>query len=89
LAGLKINDKDAYEEIISDIKNSETDINKVIELWQKCQEIDTANNDDNGELLDTLNNFKNDADNQKAWKVVNKYKSQTRVKDTLMIVEIN
>jgi len=32
LAGLKINGKDAYEEIITDIKDSEIDINKVIEI---------------------------------------------------------
>jgi hypothetical protein len=66
LAGLKIGDKDAYQEIVADLQNSETDLNKVIEIWQKCQEVDTANNDDNGELLDTLNNLSNDTSNKKA-----------------------
>jgi hypothetical protein len=32
LAGLKINNKDAYEEILADIKDSEVQINKAIEV---------------------------------------------------------
>jgi len=32
LTGLKIGSKDAYEEIINEIKNSEADINKVIQI---------------------------------------------------------
>jgi len=66
LTGLKIGSKDAYEEIITDIKDSETNINKVIEIWQKCQEIDNSTSDDNGELLNALNNYKNDPNNKKA-----------------------
>ncbi|MCE8159206.1 MAG: hypothetical protein I3270_02205 [Candidatus Moeniiplasma glomeromycotorum] len=73
LTGLKINGKDAYEEIITAIKDSETDINNTIKIWQKCLEIDAATNDDNGELLEALNNLKNDPHNQKAWEAVNKY----------------
>ena len=74
LTGLKIGDKDAYEEVVAGIKNSETNINKTIEIWQKCQKVEAASNDDNGELLDTLNNLKNDSGNEEAWKAVNKYK---------------
>ncbi|CAG8577786.1 7993_t:CDS:2 [Ambispora leptoticha] len=74
LAGLKINGKDAYEEVVADIKDSEIQINKAIEIWQKCQAVETATNDDEGKLLNALNNFKNDTSNSPAWKAVNKYK---------------
>ncbi|CAG8819637.1 33792_t:CDS:2 [Racocetra persica] len=87
LAGLKIDGQDAYQQIKTDIKNSETALNKAIEIWQKCQEIDTATNDDKGELLDALNNLKNDTHNSTVWTAINKYRkdgqdqAQQRQKD--------
>ncbi|MCE8167936.1 MAG: hypothetical protein I3275_04925 [Candidatus Moeniiplasma glomeromycotorum] len=89
LAGLKINGKDAYEEIITAIKNSETDINNTIEIWEKCLEIDVATNDDNGELLEALNNLKNDPHNQKAWEAVNKYRRGERGFADEMLKKLN
>ncbi|CAG8581401.1 41297_t:CDS:2, partial [Gigaspora margarita] len=74
LSGLKIGGKDAYEEMIVDIKDSEAHINQAIAIFQKCQEIDAATHDDDGKLLNALNNFKNDANSKAAWDAINKYK---------------
>jgi hypothetical protein len=74
LSGLKIDGKSAYEEMVTDIENSEAELNKFVKIWQKLQEIDVITNDDNGEYLNELNNFKNDAGNKKVWAAINKYK---------------
>ncbi|CAG8584427.1 18009_t:CDS:2 [Cetraspora pellucida] len=74
LAGLRIDGQDAYEVMITNIKDSETALNKAIEIWQKCQEVDAATNDDKGELLNALNNLKNDTHNSAAWTTINKYR---------------
>jgi len=74
LADLKIDGQDAYQVIIADIKNSESQINKAIDIFQKLKEIDGATNDYKGELLEALNNLKNDTNNKEAWEAINKYK---------------
>ncbi|MEG7978769.1 MAG: hypothetical protein NY202_02475 [Mollicutes bacterium UO1] len=59
LTGLKIGDQDAYEEVVKDIKDSLANINKAVEIWEKCQQIETATKDDDGKLLNEFNNLKN------------------------------
>jgi hypothetical protein len=74
LANLKINGQDAYPLVSAEISNSETDLNRARQLYEKLREADEASSDNSGELLDALNNFKNDTNNQKAWSALNKYK---------------
>jgi len=87
LTGLKIDGKDAYQEVVVDIKNSEDQINKSIEIFQKLKEIDRATNDDKGELLNALNNLKNGAN--EAWKAINKYKKDGQGYADQMLKKLN
>ena len=73
LNGRKTGGKDVYPLVVADIQNSETDLNKAREIFEKLKEIEEANEDDNGELLNALNNLKNDTSNQNAWNAINKY----------------
>lgn len=74
LAGLKTGNQDAYQVVVVDIENSETDLDKAVQIWQKLQEIDQATSDDDGKLLNALNTLRNDTSNKKAWEALNKYK---------------
>jgi hypothetical protein len=66
LTGLKIDGNDAYPIVVADIQNSETDLNKARQIFEKLEEIKEANEDDDSELLNALNNLKNDSSNQNA-----------------------
>ena len=74
LSGRKTGGQDAYLVVAADIQNSETDLNKASQIFEKLKEIEEASEDGSGQLLDALNNLKNDASNGSAWNAINKYK---------------
>nr|CAG8433671.1 12633_t:CDS:2 [Entrophospora candida] len=47
LTDLKIGGQDAYETVVADIKNSETNLNKTSQIFEKLEEIRKASQDDN------------------------------------------
>nr|CAG8558224.1 14955_t:CDS:10 [Entrophospora candida] len=47
LTNLKIGEEEAYQIVVADIKDSETNLNKAIQIFENLEVIKNANNDDN------------------------------------------
>jgi hypothetical protein len=66
MKNLKTGGQDAYPVVVKDINNSEDNLTRTAQLFEKLKEISETSQDNDGKLLDALNDLKNESKNTPA-----------------------